>query len=59
MKFRVAHWDILDDKSCNLVSKGKKKFSALMVILMYLYFSMQEEDIMKHTNAKCHLWTIV
>ena len=22
---------------------------------MHLHFSMQEEDILEHTNAKCHL----
>ena len=55
MIFRVAHRDILDDKSCDLVCKGKKFPSVLMASVMYLHFSMQEEDIMEHTNAKCHL----
>jgi len=26
--------------------------------LMRLYFSMQEEDFLKHTSGKCHLWLL-
>ena len=27
----------------------------LMAIVMFLHFSVQEEDVLEHTNAKCHL----
>ena len=41
----IAHWDI-----CNM----KILLSILMAIVMYLHFSMQEENIIEHTNAKYH-----
>ena len=28
-----------------------------MATIMCLYFAMQEEDILEHINAKCHLCT--
>ena len=30
-----------------------------MASVMCLHFSMQEEDILEHTNAKCHLCTLL
>ena len=32
--------------------------SVLMASVICLYFSMQEEDILKHTNDMCHLCTL-
>ena len=29
-----------------------------MASVMCLYFCMQEEDIVEHTNGKCHLCTL-
>ena len=29
-----------------------------MASVVYLHFGMQEEDILEHTIAKCHLCTI-
>jgi hypothetical protein len=29
-----------------------------MAIVACLHFSMQEEDTLEHTNAKCHLCTL-
>ena len=31
--------------------------STLMASVMCLYCNIQEEDIVEHTNAKCHLCT--
>ena len=38
-----------------LVCKGKILLSILMTHVMCLHKSMQEEDIIDRTNAKCHL----
>ena len=32
--------------------------SVLMARVMCSHFSIQEEDILEHTNAKCHLHTL-
>jgi hypothetical protein len=37
--------------------KGKIILSILMTSVMCLHLSMQEEDILEHTNGKCHLCT--
>jgi hypothetical protein len=29
-----------------------------MASVMCLHLSMQEEDILEHTNAKCHVYTL-
>jgi len=58
MTFRVAHWDMLDDKSCILVCKGKISMSLLMSSVMDLHFSMQGKDILEHTHGKCHFCTL-
>ena len=39
----------------HLVCKGNILLSVLMVSVMCLHFSVQEEDIPEHTNGKCHL----
>ena len=33
--------------------------SVLMASVMSLLFSMQEDNILEHTNGKCHLCTVV
>ena len=35
--------------------QGAILLSILMVSVVYLHFSMQEEDIIESTNVKCHL----
>ena len=55
MTFRVAHWDILHDSLVFLACKGKIFFKVLIASFMYLHLSMQEEDTLEHTNAKCHI----
>ena len=42
---------------CVLIYKGKTTLSILMAIVMCLHFSSQEEDILEHTNAQCHVCT--
>ena len=38
------------------ICKGKILFSILLAsVIMCLQFSMQEEDIIKHINGKCHV----
>ena len=56
MAFRVAHWYILDDDLA--FWKGKIFLSVLMASVMFLRFRMQYEDILEHTNGKCHLCTL-
>ena len=41
----------------SLICKGKILLSLLMPSVMYLHFSMQEEEIREYTNAKCHVFT--
>ena len=44
---------------CVLVCKGKILLSMLMASVMCLQFSVQEEDVLEHTNPfKCHLYII-
>ena len=38
--------------------QGKMILSILLASVMYLHFSVQEEDIIEHTNAKCRLCTL-
>jgi hypothetical protein len=38
-----------------LVGKGKILLSMLMVSVMYLHSSVLEEDILEHSNARCHM----
>ena len=38
---------------------AKILLSILMVSVMCLHFIMQEEDILEHTNAKCHVCTLL
>ena len=37
--------------------KGSIILSILMASVMHLHLSMQEEDILEHTNGKCQLCT--
>ena len=37
--------------------QGKKSLSILITSVMCLHFSMQEEEILEHNNAKCYLYT--
>ena len=39
--------------------QGEDILSILMASVMCLHFSMQEEDILEHINAKCHLSTLL
>ena len=39
--------------------EGNILFSILMVSVMYLHCSMQEENILEHTNIKFHLCTFM
>ena len=38
-----------------LVSKGENDLSILLASVTCLHFSVQEEDILEHANAKCRL----
>ena len=38
--------------------QGKILLSILMASVMYLHPSMQEEDVLEHTNVKWHLCTL-
>ena len=38
-----------------LVCKGKMFSSLLTTSVVCLHFSMQEKDILEHTNGMCHL----
>ena len=58
MIFRVAHWDTLDDSLVFYYARETYILGVLMVSAMYLHFSMQEEDILEHTNGECHLCTL-
>ena len=53
MTFSVAHWDTWDHVFCILVCKGKILLRIVMPSVIYLHFSMQEEGILEHSNAKC------
>ena len=44
--------------ACKLVCKGKIFISVLMSSVMCLHICMHEEDILKHPNGKCHLYTL-
>ena len=57
MTFRVAHWDTLDDRLASQYPRVRY-LSLLMASVMCLHFNMQEEDILEHTNGKCHLCTL-
>ena len=50
----------MDDKSCILVCKLKYLFfsSTLTTSVMCLHFTMEEEDILEHTNGRCRLCTL-
>ena len=39
-------------------ARGEYYGAFLMPSVMRLHFSMQEEDILEHTNVKCHLSTL-
>jgi hypothetical protein len=41
--------------------QGNILFSLLMASVMRLHFSMQEEDVLEHTDGKCHVckWQVV
>ena len=58
MTFIVAHWNTLHDNLVFWFARGRLFFSALMVGVMCLLIDMQEEDILEHTNVKCHLCTL-
>ena len=38
--------------------QGEILLSTLMETAMRLRFSMQREDILEHTNAKCHMYML-
>jgi hypothetical protein len=56
MTFRVAHWDASND-SLHSNMFGEDFIEQLMTNVTCLYFSMKEEDILEHTNDKCHMFT--
>ena len=56
MTFRVAHWDASDD-SLHSTMSGEYFIEQLMTNVTCLHFSMKEEDILEHTNDKCHMFT--
>ena len=57
----ILLFSIQEEVPCvyKLKCKSKKRFSILISIVMYLHFSMQEEDIIEHTNGKCHVFTLM
>ena len=38
--------------------QGEIFLTVLIASATYFHFSMQEEDILEHTNGKCHLCTL-
>jgi hypothetical protein len=58
MKFRVARWDMLDDSLVLYYARETYLLGVPTVSVMFLHFSMQEEDILEHTNGECHLCTL-
>ena len=53
MTLNVAHWNMLDDSLTFLHARGRY-LSLVIASAMRLHFSMQQEDILQHTNGKCH-----
>jgi hypothetical protein len=52
----LAHWGTWDDSLVFwYIGGGDILSTKLMASVMYLHFNIQEEDILKHINAKCHL----
>ena len=51
----MQHIEILEIIFCVLVCKGKMLMNILMASVMCLPLSKQEEDVLDHTNVKCHL----
>ena len=41
------------------MQEGRYYMNVLMASDMCLCFSIQEEDIIDHTNAKCHVFTFM
>ena len=54
----VVNWDTWDNSFYVSIRKGNILLIILMTRVMCLYFSMHEEDILEHTNVKCHLCTL-
>ena len=44
--------------ACVLVCTGNIFLSTPMARVMCLHFSMQEVDVLEHTNGKCYLCTL-
>ena len=55
--FRV-HMVLFVGGAPQMVCKGKILLSTLMASVMCMHFSMQEEHILEHINAKCYLCTL-
>ena len=58
LTFRVAHWGMSNDGLAFQYAKGKIFVSVLVARVMCLHFDMQEEDILEHSNDKCHSCTL-
>ena len=56
MTFSVWHRNTWDDSF--VVCKGHIWLSILMTSVVCLHFSMKEDDVLEHTNIKCHLCTL-
>ena len=41
-----------------VVCKGKVLLSIQLAKVVCLHINMQEEDILEHTNVKCHMCTL-
>ena len=57
MAFSIAHWNTEIIVLCFCMQRGYI-MSILMASVMCLHFSIQEKDILEHTNAKCHSCTL-
>ena len=55
MTINVTHWDTSNDSFAFWYARGKILLSTIMAGFMCLHFSMQEEDVLEHSNANCHV----
>ena len=59
MTISVAHWNTWDNSYVfHYAKRMLSLLGVLMASVMYLHFSMEKEDILEHTNIKCHLYTL-
>ena len=60
MTYSAAQWDTWDNSFALYYARGEDIIEHTnMASVMCLHFCMQEEDILEHTKAKCHLYTLV